>query len=185
MATRTTTGMGKDWSEGLRPMASRGGSMSSFSLQIDMNCRRKSRSYLEKRNEVVLASPQTLYYIPEFAIFCIHIELKLRAHDAFGIWNGSKTWTVARAEGSPAGILPLRGQDDQVVFWASQVGVMLLQQCQSRDSPIELCTARHRRSNVAVDGVGGGNDRPPLILFDEACEWEGGGCAECAELGAV
>ena len=64
----------------------------------------------------------------------------------------------------------MRGQDDQVVFWASQVGVMLLQQCQSGDSPIELCTARHRRSNVAVDGVGGGNDRPPLILFDEACE---------------
>jgi len=34
-----------------------------------------------------------------------------------------------------------RGQDDQVVFWASQVGVMLLQQCQSGDSPIEPCTA--------------------------------------------
>jgi hypothetical protein len=64
--------------------------MSSFSLQIDMNCRRKSRSYLEKRNEVVLASTRTLYYVPEFAIFRVHIELKLRAHDAFGIWNGSK-----------------------------------------------------------------------------------------------
>jgi hypothetical protein len=64
--------------------------MSSFSLQIDMNCRRKSQSYLEKRNEVVLASTWTLYYVPEFAIFRVHIELKLRAHDAFGIWNGSK-----------------------------------------------------------------------------------------------
>jgi hypothetical protein len=62
----------------------------------------------------------------------------------------------------------MRGQDDQVVFWASQVGVMLLLQCRSGDSPIEPGTARHRCSNVAVDGVGGGNDRPPLILFDEA-----------------
>ena len=66
----------------------------------------------------------------------------------------------------------------------SQVGVMLLQQCQSGDSPIEPHTARHWHSNVTVDGVGGGN-RPPLILFDEACEWESGGCAECAELGAM
>jgi len=32
---------------------------------------------------------------------------------------------------------------------------MLLQQCRSGDSPIEPCTVRHRRSNVAVDGVGG------------------------------
>jgi len=48
-----------------------------------------------------------------------------------------------------------QGQDDQVVFWASQVGVMLLQQCQSRDFPIELRTVRHHHSNIAVDGVGG------------------------------
>ena len=35
-----------DWSLGSSPMASNGGRLSGFSLQIDMNCSRKSRSYL-------------------------------------------------------------------------------------------------------------------------------------------
>jgi len=35
----------------------------------------------------------------------------------------------------------MRGQDNQVIFWESWFGGMSLQQCQSRDSPIEPCTA--------------------------------------------
>jgi len=50
----------------------------------------------------------------------------------------------------------------QNVFWASQVGVMLLQQCQSGDSPIEPCTALK---------IGGGRvaQRWRLVMLTSGC----------------
>jgi hypothetical protein len=80
-------------------MVSRGGSISGFSLQIDLNWSKKSRSYLisDDHERKAKGGSKEWKELPKLAVLCVDIELDLEAHDAFGVWNATEILNIARS----------------------------------------------------------------------------------------
>ena len=76
-----------DVSLGLSSSTSSGRRFSGFSLQIFMNCNKKSRSYLPGKSVQTKWNVNHGKYLPELAILSVDIELNLRPFDAFRVSN--------------------------------------------------------------------------------------------------